>query len=36
MCWPRSACCTKKSRNMLVRVDGRLGPGVTAKDIVLA
>ncbi|MGM0634334.1 MAG: 3-isopropylmalate dehydratase large subunit [Pseudomonadota bacterium] len=25
-----------KSRNMLVRVDGRLNPGVTAKDIVLA
>ncbi len=25
-----------KSRNMLVRVDGRAGPGVTAKDIVLA
>jgi len=26
----------KKSRSMLVRVDGRVGPGVTAKDIVLA
>jgi 3-isopropylmalate/(R)-2-methylmalate dehydratase large subunit len=26
----------KKMKNMLVRVDGRLGPGVTAKDIVLA
>lgn len=26
----------KKSKNMLVRVDGELGPGVTAKDIVLA
>ncbi len=26
----------KKSKNMLVRVDGRLGAGVTAKDIVLA
>lgn len=26
----------KKSRNMLVRVDGRLQPGSTAKDIVLA
>ncbi|MBI5451440.1 MAG: 3-isopropylmalate dehydratase large subunit [Gammaproteobacteria bacterium] len=26
----------KKSRNMLVRVDGRLQPGVTAKDIILA
>ncbi|MEX1197045.1 MAG: 3-isopropylmalate dehydratase large subunit [Pseudohongiellaceae bacterium] len=25
-----------KNRNMLVRVDGRLNPGVTAKDIVLA
>ena len=27
---------SKKSRNMLVRVDGELPPGVTAKDIVLA
>jgi len=26
----------KKSRNMLVRVDGELAPGVTAKDIALA
>ncbi len=26
----------KKMKNMLVRVDGQLGPGVTAKDIVLA
>ncbi|MFM6986834.1 MAG: 3-isopropylmalate dehydratase large subunit [Hydrogenophaga sp.] len=26
----------KKARNMLVRVEGRLTPGVTAKDIVLA
>ena len=26
----------KKSKNMLVRVDGKLGRGVTAKDIVLA
>ena len=26
----------KKSRSMLVSVDGRIGPGVTAKDIVLA
>ena len=26
----------KKSKTMLVRVEGRLGPGVTAKDIVLA
>ena len=26
----------KKSRNMLVSVDGQVGPGVTAKDIVLA
>lgn len=26
----------KKSKNMLVRVDGELGPSVTAKDIVLA
>jgi 3-isopropylmalate/(R)-2-methylmalate dehydratase large subunit len=26
----------KKSRNMLVRVEGRLQPGTTAKDIVLA
>ncbi|MEX0740523.1 MAG: 3-isopropylmalate dehydratase large subunit [Pseudohongiella sp.] len=26
----------KKMKNMLVRVDGRLNPGVTAKDIVLA
>ncbi len=26
----------KKSKNMLVSVDGRVGPGVTAKDIVLA
>jgi len=26
----------KKSRNMLVSVDGALGPGVTAKDVVLA
>ena len=26
----------KKSRNMRVRVDGELGPGVTAKDVVLA
>ncbi len=26
----------KKSRNMLVSVDGSVGPGVTAKDIVLA
>ena len=27
---------TRKMQNMLVRVDGRLGPGVTAKDLVLA
>jgi len=27
---------TKKMQNMLVRVDGRLAPGVTAKDVVLA
>jgi 3-isopropylmalate/(R)-2-methylmalate dehydratase large subunit len=26
----------KKSRNMQVRIEGRLGPGVTAKDVVLA
>jgi len=26
----------KKVRSMLIRVDGQLGPGVTAKDIVLA
>ncbi|MGC0154552.1 3-isopropylmalate dehydratase large subunit [Chromobacterium vaccinii] len=26
----------KKSKNMLVRVDGRLGAGVTAKDVALA
>ena len=26
----------KKARNMLVRVDGRVAPGITAKDIVLA
>ncbi len=26
----------KKSKNMLVKVNGRAGPGVTAKDIVLA
>jgi 3-isopropylmalate/(R)-2-methylmalate dehydratase large subunit len=26
----------KKARNMLVQVDGKLAPGVTAKDIVLA
>jgi len=26
----------KKSRNMLVKVNGKVGPGVTAKDIVLA
>ncbi|TNE76410.1 MAG: 3-isopropylmalate dehydratase large subunit [Gammaproteobacteria bacterium] len=27
---------TKKMKNMLIRVDGSLGPGVTAKDVVLA
>ncbi|OEU56774.1 MAG: 3-isopropylmalate dehydratase large subunit [Desulfobulbaceae bacterium S3730MH12] len=27
---------TNKMKNMLVRVDGRLSPGVTAKDVVLA
>jgi 3-isopropylmalate/(R)-2-methylmalate dehydratase large subunit len=27
---------TKKSKSMLVRVDGRLPPGVTSKDLVLA
>ncbi len=26
----------KKMKNMLVRVDGRLGPGVSAKDVILA
>ncbi len=26
---------TKKMKNMLVRVDGELGPGVTAKDVIL-
>src|SRR5690606_1100297 len=26
----------KKAKNMLIRVDGQLGPGVTAKDMVLA
>jgi 3-isopropylmalate/(R)-2-methylmalate dehydratase large subunit len=26
----------KKARNMLIKVEGRLAPGVTAKDIVLA
>ena len=27
---------TKKSKSMLIRVDGRLAPGVTSKDLVLA
>ncbi len=27
---------TKKMKNMLIRVDGELGPGVTPKDVVLA
>ncbi len=27
---------TRKMKNMLVRVDGRLGPGVSAKDMMLA
>jgi len=27
---------TRKMKNMLVRVDGKLGPGVSAKDLVLA
>ncbi len=27
---------TKKMKNLLIRVDGQLGPGVTAKDVVLA
>ncbi len=27
---------TSKMKNMLVRVDGQLGPGVTAKDVILA
>ncbi len=27
---------TQKMKNMLIRVDGTLGPGVTAKDVVLA
>ena len=27
---------TRKMKNMRVRIDGRLGPGVTAKDLVLA
>ncbi len=27
---------TRKAKNMLVRVDGKLGPGCSAKDIVLA
>ncbi|GIX29567.1 MAG: 3-isopropylmalate dehydratase large subunit [Porticoccaceae bacterium] len=27
---------TRKMKNMLVRVEGKLGPGVTAKDIILA
>jgi 3-isopropylmalate/(R)-2-methylmalate dehydratase large subunit len=26
---------TKKMKNMLVRIDGELGPGVTAKDVIL-
>ncbi len=26
----------RKSRSMLVRIDGQLGPGITAKDIILA
>lgn len=26
----------KKSKNMLVRIDGQVGPGISAKDIVLA
>jgi 3-isopropylmalate/(R)-2-methylmalate dehydratase large subunit len=26
----------RKAKNMLVRVDGQLPPGVTAKDIILA
>ncbi|NJD07999.1 MAG: 3-isopropylmalate dehydratase large subunit [Methylococcaceae bacterium] len=26
----------RKARNMLIRVDGKVGPGITAKDIVLA
>jgi 3-isopropylmalate/(R)-2-methylmalate dehydratase large subunit len=27
---------TRKMKNMLIRVDGRLGPGVSAKDLILA
>ena len=27
---------TKKNKNMLVRVEGKLGPGITGKDIALA
>jgi 3-isopropylmalate/(R)-2-methylmalate dehydratase large subunit len=27
---------TRKMKNMLVRIDGKLGPGVSAKDLVLA
>ena len=26
----------RKAKNMLVRVDGQLPPGVTAKDVILA
>jgi 3-isopropylmalate/(R)-2-methylmalate dehydratase large subunit len=36
MCSPRSAWCSKKMKNMRVRVDGVLPLGVTAKDLALA
>jgi 3-isopropylmalate/(R)-2-methylmalate dehydratase large subunit len=35
MYWQPNAC-SKKMKNMLVRVDGVLGKGVTSKDVVLA
>ena len=36
MCWPPNACCRTGPKTCEVRVDGKLAPGVTAKDIILA
>ena len=36
MCWPRSACCRRRPKTLAINVNGKLRPGVTAKDLVLA
>ncbi len=34
-CWPRRRCCSRSPKRWNCAIDGRLAPGVTAKDLIL-